>query len=367
MNEPNRDIYRKEERKDRGPLPSYEVPHEELASRTRRNMIIGFSIMVVVLAVTAIVTYVQDLSSSSEKLDAILSGAGRDITNRVTPRSLIRSPENFPQIDFTFDEKNLEEQTGPEIAPVKMAEAMGHIRIAQQYLRQREWDRAESEVRQSLEIWPEMNVGLLMLGSIFTQRGQLDQAILMLERVLKKDPFNPETFNNLAINYMQKEMMGKAEELLITSLQIRPDYFTANLNLGLLYLRWGRYDQAADHYLVALKELPDHPSLLNNLAVCYIRMGDYEEARRYLEQLIRTSPERSAPYFNMAITYTLDDNVNEALRWIREGARHTTPSRMQAFLSDSDFNSIREHPEFKRILREAFPDIPVMTGVPGSS
>jgi Flp pilus assembly protein TadD len=257
-----------------------------------------------------------------------------------------------------------EQEPPPSLSPQKMSEAMAFVRSAQQYVRSRDMDGAEREVEKALSVWPDMNMAIRMLGSIYTQRGQFDQAILLLEKSLSKEPFSAETLNNLAINFMQKGMMSKAEELLLTSLQIRPEYGVAYINLGFVHLRVGRYDLAAENFELGLKIMPDNPGVLNNLAVCLIRLGDYEGAREKLRQLIEMSPERGPAYFNMAISYVLERNLDSALEWIRRGADYCTPSQLQAYLTDADFDSIRAHPVFQQIVRERFPDIPSLPPPP---
>ncbi|HMP73174.1 MAG TPA: tetratricopeptide repeat protein [Kiritimatiellia bacterium] len=357
----SRNIYEKPEApKQQEPLPRYEHSLDELWQRTRRNVIVVVVIVVGLLAVAGIF-FLIDESRHHVDVDEL---PVTEVARRPAAPRPVAEPARFPQMDFSLDETRPDE--APHLAPQKMAEAMGYLRIGQQFLRAREFDRAEEEVLKALEIWPDMNAGLRMLGAIYTQRGQFDQAILLLERSMRKDPFSPETLNNLAINFMQKNMMQRAEELLLTSMQIRPDYSVANLNLALLYLRWGRYALAAEHYEVAQRSLPDNSSLLNNLAVCYIRLGEFDDARQQLGRLIALDDGHAAAFFNYAITYTLEGRVEEALEWIRKGARRCTPTQLYTFLSDTDFDPIRTHPGFREFLEGAFPEAPAFVRPPGS-
>lgn len=262
-------------------------------------------------------------------------------------------------IDALMADFTASEQAPPTtLSPQKMAEAMGHVRAAQDYVRVRDMDSAEREVGKALSVWPDMNIAIRLLGSIYTQRGQFDQAIRLLERSLEIEPFSAETLNNLAINYLQKGMMGKAEELLVTALQIRPDYAVSFLNLGFLHLRMNRYDLAAENFELGLRQMPDNPAVLNNLAVCLMRLGNLEQAREKLQALLDLNPDRLNGYFNMAITYVMGDDLENAFIWLRRGAERASPSQLQSFLADPDFNPIRNHPEFEQLVRERFPDVP---------
>ena len=252
----------------------------------------------------------------------------------------------------------------PTLSPQRMAEAMAHVRSAQQFIRSRDMDRAEKEIEAALNVWPDMNIAVRLLGSIYTQRGQFDQAIVLLERSLTRDPFSAETLNNLAINFMQKGMMGKAEELLITSLQIRPEYGVAYINLGFVHLRQGRYDLAAENFELGLMQTPNSPGVLNNLAVSLIRLGDIKGAREKLQELVDMAPGRATAYFNMAISYVMEGDYETAMEWVLRGADICTPVQLQSYLSDSDFDPLRTHPPFQRLVRERFPDFQRRTSLP---
>jgi tetratricopeptide (TPR) repeat protein len=338
-------------------LPAYELTPEQVRTRTRRQTVMFSAIMVGLLAAAATYFYVQELGQHKTELEEALS-------TPVPPRKTPGLPLDPAVEPFPREEIDAAAQQPPEgISPQKMADAMGHLRIANDHLGARRFDPAEAEARKALRVWPEMNAAMRMLGMIYTQRGQFDQAIAALERSLKTDPFNPETYNNLGAAYMQKRLFNKAEEYLLTGLQIRPGYAVAQLNLGLLYIVWGRYDQAVDNLEDALQQMPDNANLLNNIAVSFIRLGRYDDARRHLERLIELRPETAAAYFNMAISHTLEQNFPGALEWIRKGMQHCDPAAAQSFLADADFDSLRNYPEFQQMIKRLYPELPASPGI----
>lgn len=353
MPEP-RDIYKKTDRGPESAPPAAPTPPDH--TPPHRNAIIVVLLMAAAMAGLAIYFSLQEGETVGE-FDYLLTTPAPP-TNLPVAREMRTPPETAAIESLLSDLGTGTQPPPPTVSPQKIAEAMGHIRSAQQYVRGRDMEAAEREVGKALTIWPDMNLAVRMLGSIYTQRGQFDQAIALLERALAKDPFNAETLNNLAINYLQKNMPAKAEELLITSLQIRPDYAVAFINLGFTYLRQARYDLAAENFEIGLQQMPGNPGTINNLAVCLIRLGDFEGARRHLLDVIQEFPDRPIAYFNLAISYVLEQDHENALAWIRRGAEYATPSQLQSFLSDADFDSIRPMPEFQQIIRDRFPDIP---------
>ncbi len=344
-----RDIYTKQQKAEPvvfNPLPPAPPPPHRKA----------FVLLVVMLALLGLVVTVFYKSESKDGEEG--GNATQSLLTNVVASTNASVPAISSVESLLTDLGGLDQTPPPTLSPQKMAEAMTYIRSAQQYIRSRDMDGAERETQKALEVWPDMNIAVRLLGSIYTQRGQFDQAVVLLERSLAREPFSAETLNNLAINYMQKGMMSRAEELLITSLQIRPDYGVAYINLGFIHLRQGRHDLAAENFELGLKQMPENTGVLNNLAVCLIRLGDYERARQRLAELLEMAPNRATAYFNMSISYVLERNLEPALEWIRKGADFCTPSQLQAYLADADFDSIRSHPAFQQILRERFPDIP---------
>lgn len=345
----HRDIYTKPDQKPaaKPDLPAYEPTPEEMRLRTRKRIFNSSLIMLALLIGAAIFFYAQDLGLERNPLMELLRGPGQGSGTifRVTATNLITGPGT--ELDLEAEAKS-----APNIPPQKMAEAMGHMRIANQYLMDRDLDAAEKNVKSALAIWPEMNAALRMLGVIYIHRGQFDQAILILERALQSDPFSSETLNNLATAYMQKGQLEKSEDLLLTALQIRGDNFTTQVNLGLLYLLWARYDQAAEHLESAVQFMPDNASVRNNLGVSLMRIGQFDRARQQFQRLIDQTPDRSQPFFNMAIAYALERQHAEAMTWLRQATQRCSPQEAQHRLMDSDLDGLRGLPEFQALTRE---------------
>jgi tetratricopeptide (TPR) repeat protein len=346
------------------PLPSYDLTPEQVRTKTRRQTMLlgGVLLLILVLAAVHFITSESHWAKTEQLREAL----NRPLFPRV-------ARTNQPAVSLQAQLAPLPDDpaaTGQEppagVSPQRMAEAMGHVRIGNEYLRAGDLDRAEEEARAALGIWPNMNAALRMLGMLYIQRGQFDQAIAALDRAMRSDPFNAETYNNAAAAFMQKRQFGRAEELLANCLQIRPGYAIAEFNLGLLYILWGRYDDALGFLQEALQKMPGNPALMNNIAVCHIRLGRQGEARVLLLQLVEASPSTPVAYFNLAITHALDENVEETLRWLRLGAERCSPAECQTYLGDADFDRVRNRPEFQELLRTLMPGLPVAPPGPTS-
>lgn len=346
----HRDIYTKPIAKPEETAPVLPAPEPvpaELRAETRRRTIYSMALMILLLGGAALFFFMEE--QRREKMKE--NGDQPSATRAGRPASVASIPAaTVDELAIPLDKPPAE--APPDIPPQRLAEIMGFLREANTLMVHKEWDAAEAKIRQALAAWPEMNTALRMMGALYIQRGQFDQAMIILERALRADPFNVDTFVNLAIAHMQRGQLERAEDLLLTAVQIRPDITVTHINLGLLYILWGRYDQAAEHLQIAVQRMPDNPSVRNNLGVALLRLGRHEEARTHFRHLISRQPDKPETYFNLAITFVLDRNFTEAMAVIRQAVARCSPVVARRHLMDSDFDSIRSLPEFQAIWRE---------------
>lgn len=356
---PDRDIYNAPggEGKDDRNLPLVGAPLAEERARTRRHTVIFSTLMVVILVIAWVVVYHQEQQEEeAERLAEVAELQATDEGMTPGPSGITYARPQLP--DLT---ENLTRPVGATLDDLdrdRLSKAISEVRVANEYLLQQDWDGAETHARRALDIWPDMNAGLRLMGFVYTQRGQFDQAAAILEKALQQEPFSAETFNNLASAYMQKWELERAESLLNTALDLRPDFAVAHMNLGLLYIILGRYPLTIDHLEQALELAPESVSARNNLAVALLRVGRYEEAREHLQNIINRFPARASAYFNMAITYVLERNFGEAMGYIQLGATHCSPVACRNFLADSDFDPMRGHPAFQSFINNLYPELP---------
>lgn len=346
----HRDIYTKPAAKpeDKAPaLPAPEPAPADLRAMTRRRTTYSMALMILLLAGAALYFFFEEQGRKDDEDSMDVPRTGRG-ARTATVASIPVAPTD--ELAIALDQPP--RQVPADMPPQRLAEVMALLRDANSLMSNKEWDAAESRIRQVLSMWPDMNTALRMLGALYIQRGQFDQAIIILERALQADPFNVDTFVNLAIAHMQRGRLERAEDLLLTAVQIRPDIAVSHINIGLLYILWGRYDQAAEHLQIAVQRMPDNPSVRNNLGVALLRLGRHIEAREHFRHLINRQPDRAETYFNAAITYVLDRDFEEAMSMLRQGASRCSPVDARRHLMDSDFDSIRDLPEFRTLWSE---------------
>ncbi|MGD8546685.1 MAG: tetratricopeptide repeat protein [Thiohalophilus sp.] len=124
------------------------------------------------------------------------------------------------------------------------------------------------------------------------KKEKYEQAIELLESIVKRENRVTAPYVNLGIAYMRVGEMGKAENNLKKAVELDPGHPIANNELGLLYRRTGRFSQARNVYERTLKKYPDFLPVRKNLAIlCDIYLDDLDCALNNFEKLAEALPE----------------------------------------------------------------------------
>ena len=96
-----------------------------------------------------------------------------------------------------------------------------------------------------------------------------EQAIDLLENVLKQLPGVTAPHINLGMAYQQVGNLEQAEAQFIAALELVPDHPVACNQYGMLLRKTGRFDEARKIYEQALARFPDYYPLHRNLGILY--------------------------------------------------------------------------------------------------
>lgn len=154
-----------------------------------------------------------------------------------------------------------------------------------------------------------------------------------------------------AVFFMRRSDLVAAAGQLSTVLVFDPDNTQALAMMGNICYTQGKYPEAESYFRRLVKLEPRNPAALNNLGQALARQGKYEEAVRELNLALRGDPESPVIALNLAGTYALLKDKEKALSFFRM-ASWTLGERAVTVAEDSCFDSIRNEPEFQRLLAE---------------
>lgn len=156
----------------------------------------------------------------------------------------------------------------------------------------------------------------LSYGSVFFQRGYMDQAEASFRIALRDDPSSAEALYGIGSVYLDQQKTAEARESFERALKLRASYpdTLANSwnNLGLLAAREGRTGEAIGYFQQALKLSPDHIIALDNLGSAYRQQKRWEDARKTYERALDLRPSDAAANYGLGMVYAQNDDTARA-------------------------------------------------------
>jgi tetratricopeptide (TPR) repeat protein len=135
----------------------------------------------------------------------------------------------------------------------------------------------------------------LSFGSVFYERGYLDQAEAFFQLAEKEDPVGAEPLYGLGSIYLEQRKHKEARECFERAVKSTADYPptlpNAWNNLGILAAREGNTDEAIGFFQKALEINPDHGVALQNLGNAFRQKKNWDAASKTLQHALALNPD----------------------------------------------------------------------------
>ena len=157
-----------------------------------------------------------------------------------------------------------------------------HVLLGQEHFRQGTFNQAEVELGIALQIGgltDEDKVWAFQaLSEICHNRGQLDEAIVWLQRAIEIAPDRASIYDALGLTLLQAGEVGDAIAAANKAIALDPTLPGPHSTLAAAYVDKGMLEQAIDEYTCAVSLAPDDVWAHYGFGVAYWRMGDSERA-----------------------------------------------------------------------------------------
>jgi|SRR5579863_1255471 len=206
---------------------------------------------------------------------------------------------------------------------------------------------------------PERRGDILMARKMFREaadtykQGPLDSAVIQ---------------NKIGIAYHQMIEIDIAKKYYEHSIKLDPKYPEAINNLGTIYYSQKRYGRATTFYRRALKLSPNSASIYSNLGTAFFARKNFKAAVEAYQKAFaldpevfehhstwgvllqeRTVEERAKFHYYLARIYAKAGMNDRALQYIRKALEEGFAERKK-LMSDPEFVSLRELPEFQQLI-----------------
>ena len=170
-------------------------------------------------------------------------------------------------------------------------EPLYRVGLGDVYFKDQKLDKAEKMYLSAIKVDPNYKIAYRMLGRLYMQKGQWDDAAIYLRRTLSQpNVINPvQIYNWLGYSEYRKGDLPKAEKAWLRALDIS-DNDKIRLNLALIYKEGNRLDLAQASLIKALEMNPKLPSAHFALAEIYYQRNKFRKAKKHFNEVIHLEP-----------------------------------------------------------------------------
>ena len=165
----------------------------------------------------------------------------------------------------------------------------------------------------------------LSLGSIFFQRGYIEQAAVSFQLAVRDDPSSAEARYGLGSAYLSQQRTAEARENFELATKLHASYpdTLANAwnNLGLLAARENRTDEAISCFQQALIASPGHVIALNNLGNAYRQQKSWDEARKTFERALALNSEDPEANYGLGMVFAQAEDTARAYEHLQRALK----------------------------------------------
>jgi len=155
-----------------------------------------------------------------------------------------------------------------------------YILAASLYQEKNESDRSSSLLEQGSRRYPEDERLLFEYGIQLERSNRLDQAISIMQQLIKLNPDHAEALN--FVGYTWADTNQNLEEALIyinKAMELKPGNGYIQDSLGWAYFKLGKFKRARKELLGAVELLPEDPHIHDHLGDVYLALGQINKAR----------------------------------------------------------------------------------------
>jgi len=174
-------------------------------------------------------------------------------------------------------------------------------------------DSALLALERAVQINPTLSESRTNLGSIYLKKGHVVDAINQYREALKINPNDAKTRNNLGNAYMERDWLNYAVSEYHRSIRLEPDFADAYKNLAIAYCKQERFQQAISQLRRAIALEPKDADCYTQLAGVYDQVGNYRQAISQYKIALQINPSLAEAYYGLGLCYNKQKQVDDEI------------------------------------------------------
>jgi tetratricopeptide (TPR) repeat protein len=165
-------------------------------------------------------------------------------------------------------------------------------------------------------------------------RGDYENAVALLERMVADDPTETDALTALGIAFTESSRNDKAIKALLRSLQLREDDAAAHEAVGCAYFRLKAFASAEFHLQRARVLSPDDGGILRNLGVVLNNRGDWSGGTKLIERACELNQWDYQAIYALASVRLRQGEIAQAIALLERVATEQAPMDLQVLAMD---------------------------------
>jgi serine/threonine protein kinase/Tfp pilus assembly protein PilF len=192
--------------------------------------------------------------------------------------TLMKEP-NETELEAAIEKYKQAVELDPRYATAYAKLALAYFRLYALHSDPAALTLARNNCGKALTLNPNSVEGHLAFSFVLEFTGDKDGASREIEKALSIDPVNPRTLVHQARLYTRLNKWSDAEETFDRVLKLRPNYWLAHNEMGILFNLQGKYSKSMAEFRAASLAAPKNALALNNIGDVYLRQGKIPEAK----------------------------------------------------------------------------------------
>ena len=218
---------------------------------------------------------------------------------------------------------------------------MGHKLLAEYYENEGGMRRAIDEYVTSIDIKKNDYKSYFKIAKLLNELDKKDEAIQMLENLLKTKPDYYEASILLGDMLCGEERFKEAINIYTEALKYTPNDFDLYYNLGIVYTKLSDFQMAKDMYGRAATLNHIMYATNYNLGLIVLIQKDYDLAEKKKKKSLDGEYEAEA-YYNLAKVYIYKGEKDKAINFLNKSIE-IKPKLLDKANNDPTFNSIKQY------------------------
>jgi len=193
-------------------------------------------------------------------------------------------------------------------------------------------DSALLALERAVEINPTLSESRANLGNIYLTKGQVTDAINQYREALRINPNDAKTHNNIGNAYVQQDWLNYAVSSYHQSIRLDSEFTDAYKNLAIVYCKQERFQQAVMQLRQAIALKPKDAECYSQLGSVFEQMGNYEQAISQYNKAIKIKPTLAEAYYGLGLCYNKLGSVDEEI-WGYKRALAVKPDMLAALVN----------------------------------